>query len=110
VGFVMSGGALCFWMTSVKRLSRLAAELGGEFRLGLDLLGPLCVDGSAGGGVVEAANTTLTTHAEEESCGVYTSVSFPSDGGSSACPTKADSIGGECRGRGDNTTLVGASQ
>jgi hypothetical protein len=34
-GCVMSGGTL----TPMKRSSRLAAELGGEFRLGLDLLG-----------------------------------------------------------------------
>jgi hypothetical protein len=34
-GCVMSGGTL----TPMKRSSRLAAELGGGFRLGLDLLG-----------------------------------------------------------------------
>jgi hypothetical protein len=64
-------------MMPVKRSSHLAAQLGEEFRPGLDLLGPLGVDGSAGGGVVEAASTESTTRAGEASNGVHTLVSSP---------------------------------
>jgi hypothetical protein len=89
---VMSGGTFGFWMMPVKRSSRLAAELGGEFRLGLDLLG-LLGDGSARGGVVEAASTTSTTSAGEADSGVHPSVSSPSGGGWPVRPAVADMIG-----------------